>query len=252
MSCCWTGETGVPYFRGQAVKFNVMDRDSQGVRSLVVKRGDTTVEEIALDGRGVIERLFNECGDYAAHCVMSDGSESQACEFAVCDLDFSLPAEAPARDKPWDIKFTAHNVSVIAVRLMDPKPPYYRCIVWPTNEDRRSGKVTVPAGSIQRAGKLQGVGDRREQVRQADQAARGCDRRRRQPARQAGHRSSSGILKWHVTRQFRSRAAPGALPSRSELRDVRQLPLLRLFIGHAGQGRRTGAGSCEVYRPPPR
>ncbi len=145
----------VPYFKDQAVKFNVMDRDSQGVRSLVVKRGDTTVEEIALDGKGVIGRLFNECGDYTAHCVMSDGSESQACKFSVCDLDFSLPAEAPARDKAWDITFSACNLRVIAVRLMDPTPPYYRSLVWPTNEDRRSGKVTVPAGSIQRAGTLQ-------------------------------------------------------------------------------------------------
>ena len=144
----------VPYFRDQAVKFNVMDRDSQGVKSLVVKR-DALVEEIALDGRGVIERLFADCGDYTAECVMSDGSLSQACEFSVCDLDFSLPAEAVALAEAWDIQFTAHNLSVIAVRLMNPKPPYYRYIVWPTDEDRRSGKVTVPGDLIQEAGRFQ-------------------------------------------------------------------------------------------------
>ena len=144
----------VPYYRDQAIKFNVMDRDSQGVQSLVVKRGDTVVEQINLQGRAVIERLFSDCGDYTARCVMSDGSVSQACEFSVCDLDFSLPAEAPTRDKPWDISFTAGNLSVIAVRLMSPKPPYVRHIVWPTDQDRRNEKVTVPAGLFREKGLL--------------------------------------------------------------------------------------------------
>ena len=142
----------VPYFKDQAVKFNVMDRDSQGVRTLVVKRGDTVVEQIALRGRGVIERLFSVCGDYTAQCVMSDGSRSQACEFSVCDLDFRLPAETPTRDKPWEIRFTARNLSVITVQIMNPKPPYGRYNVWLTEQDRRSGKVTVPAGLIRDPG----------------------------------------------------------------------------------------------------
>jgi hypothetical protein len=142
----------VPYYRDQAVKFNVMDKDSQGVRSLVVKRGDTVVERINVQGKGVIERLLSDCGDYTAHCVMGDGSLSQACEFSVCDLDFSLPAETPRRNKPWDIKFTACNLRVVAVRIMNPKPPYKRCIVWLTDQDRRSKKVTVPAGLVQDEG----------------------------------------------------------------------------------------------------
>jgi len=142
----------VPYYKDQAVKFNVMDKDSQGVRSLVVKRGGTVVEQINVQGKGVIERLFADCGDYTARCVMSDGSLSQACEFCVCDLDFSLPAETPRRDKPWDIKFTACNLSVIAVRLMNPKPPYKRCIVWLTDQDRSSNKVTIAADLIEDEG----------------------------------------------------------------------------------------------------
>jgi hypothetical protein len=145
----------VPYYKDQAVKFHVMDRDSQGVQSLVVKRGDTIVEQIKVHSKGVIERLFSECGDYTAHCVMSDDSLSQACEFSVCDLDFNLPAEAPTRDKPWDIKFTAGNLNVIAVWLMNPKPPYKRYIVWPTEQDRRNEKVTVPAGLVQDKGLVQ-------------------------------------------------------------------------------------------------
>jgi hypothetical protein len=145
----------VSYYSDQAVKFNVMDRDSQGVQSLVVKRGETNVEQIKVPGTGVIERLFPDCGDYTAHCVMSNGSVSQACEFSVCDLDFSLPAEAPTRDKPWDIKFTAGNLNVIAVWLMNPKPPYKRYIVWLTDQDRRNEKVTVPAGLVQDEGLVQ-------------------------------------------------------------------------------------------------
>ncbi len=142
----------VPYFKDQAVKFHVMDRDSQGVQALVVRRGDTVVEEIALRGRGVIERLFSDCGDYTAQCVMNDGSRSQACEFSVCDLDLRLPAETPTRDKPWEIDFSASNVSVITVQLMNSKPPYGRYNAWLTEEDRRSRKVTVPAGLIQDPG----------------------------------------------------------------------------------------------------
>ena len=144
----------VPYYKDQAVKFNVMDRDSKGVQSLVIKRGDAVVEQIALSGRGVVERLFSECGDYTAHCVMSDGSLSQACEFAVCELDFRLPAEPQSRDKPWEIEFTAGNLSVIAMRLMNSKPPYDRSSVWLTDQDRRNGKVTVPAGQIQDTGRV--------------------------------------------------------------------------------------------------
>jgi hypothetical protein len=132
----------VPYFKSQAVKFNVMDRDSQGVQTLVVKRGDAVVEQIALRGRGVIERSFSDCGDYTAHCVMSDGSLSQACEFSVCELDFSLPVEPPTRDKSWEIKFNACNLNVITVYLMSPKPPYGRYHVWLTDQD--SGKDRVP------------------------------------------------------------------------------------------------------------
>lgn len=145
----------VPYFRDQAVKFNVMDRDSQGVESLVIKRGKTIVEETTLDGKGVVERLFPEYGDYTARCVMSDGSVSQACEFSVCDLDFELPTDTVMLARPWNITFTAHNLNVIAVRLMNPQPPYYRYLLWPDDEDRRSGKVTVPADLIREAGLFQ-------------------------------------------------------------------------------------------------
>jgi hypothetical protein len=143
----------VPYFRDQPVKFNVMDRDSQGVETLVVKRGDAIVEDIALRATGVIERQFNDCENYSAYCVMRDGSLSRACEFSVCDLNFLMPTESPTLNKPWEIKFTACNLAVIAVRLIHPKPPHWTShIVWLTDQDRRSGRVTVPADLIREAG----------------------------------------------------------------------------------------------------
>ena len=145
----------VPYYRDQAVKFNVMDKDSKGVQTLVVKRGDTAVEQVALRGRGVVDRLFSDCGDYTAHCVMKDGSLSQPCEFSICDLDFHLPADTQTRKMPWEITFTARNLSVIAVHVMNPKPPYDHCSVWLTEQDRGNGKVTLPAGLIRDTGVVQ-------------------------------------------------------------------------------------------------
>jgi len=145
----------VPYYRDQPVKFNVMDKDSKGVQSLVIKRGNTVVEQIAVQGRGVIERSLPVCGDYTAYCVMSDGSLSRACEFSVCDLAFSLPVESPTRGKPWEIAFTASNLSVIVVHLMNSNSPYECHSIWLTEQDRRRGKVTVPAGLIRDAGRIQ-------------------------------------------------------------------------------------------------
>ena len=164
----------VPYFKDQPVKFNVMDRDSQGVKSLIVKLGDKVVEEIAVHGRGVIERLFSDCGDYTAQCVMGDGSLSQACEFSVCDLDFSLPAEAPARSRPWEIKFTAGNLSVITVQVMNPKPPYDRYLLWLTDQDRRNGESDRSRRPYSGTGPRAGVVDWREQIRQVDPGAEDC------------------------------------------------------------------------------
>lgn len=145
----------VPYYRDQPVRFNVMDKDSKGVKSLVIKRDGVVVEQIAVQDRGVIERSLPVCGDYTAHCVMSDGSLSRACEFSTCDLGVSLPTVAPTRDKPWEITFTASNLSVIVVHLINPKPPHERHSIWLTEQDRRCGKAAVPAGLLRQAGLVQ-------------------------------------------------------------------------------------------------
>lgn len=145
----------VPYEKGRAVKFNVMDRDALGVKTLVIRRGDEVIEEIALNGPGVLERTFSTCGDYTAHVVLEDGSLSQACEFAVCDLDLSLPAESPRIDQQWEVEFTSDNIDVIAVYLYNESDTYGRHPLFLTDEQRRDGLLTVPADLLKKAGTVQ-------------------------------------------------------------------------------------------------
>ena len=99
----------VPYHKDETVKINVMDRDARGVEALIVRRGDTVVEKIDQPGRGVVERSFPTCGDYTAHCLMADGSTSQACEFAVCSLDLSISVDEVVLGEPWGIAWTVNS-----------------------------------------------------------------------------------------------------------------------------------------------
>ncbi len=145
----------VPYHKGQAVKFNVMDRDAQGVKKLVIKRGDTVVEEIHRPGRAVIQRSFAICGDYTAHCVMSDDSLSQACEFSVCDLDFKLPDDEVIRGESWELEFSSDNMNIIIVYFRSDTNSYGQHMVFPSDEDRRNGRVTIPAEMIADKGKAE-------------------------------------------------------------------------------------------------
>lgn len=145
----------VPYHKGQPVKFNVMDRDNQGVRTLVIRRGDELVEEIKVAGKGVVERTFSTCGDYTAHCVMKDGSLSQVCEFAVCELDFTLPTAKVPRGSPWEFEFTSDNMNAIIVYFKSLSSGYDEHNVFITDEDRRNGRVSIPANVIQKADKMQ-------------------------------------------------------------------------------------------------
>ena len=145
----------VPYFKGQPVKINIMDRDGEGVRALVIKRGDKLVEEIKAPGKGVVERSFEVCGDYTAYCRMNDGSLSQACEFAVCELDASLPSMSISRGAPWDIKLTTDNMNAIIVYFKNSADGFDEHNVFITEEDRRNGKVTIPASVTQNADRME-------------------------------------------------------------------------------------------------
>ena len=145
----------VPYFKGQPVKFNVMDRDARGVRTLVIKRGKQVVEEIPLSGRGVVERKFSECGDYTAHCVLEDSSLSAACEFAVCHLDFTAPDEKVPLAESWELQLTSDNMKPIIAHLNSGHNSYGHHNVFITDEDRRNGRVVIPAGLIRDKGQIQ-------------------------------------------------------------------------------------------------
>jgi hypothetical protein len=138
----------VPYFKGQPVKFNVMDRDAKGVQALVVKRGETVVEKIPQSSRGVVERVFSECDDYTAHCVMKDGSLSAACEFAVCDLDFTAPKDPVPLGESWELQLSSDNMKPIIAHLNNGHNGYAHRNVFITDEDRRKGRVVIPADLI--------------------------------------------------------------------------------------------------------
>ena len=145
----------VPYFTGQPVKFNVMDRDARGVKALVVKRGNKVVETIPLSGRGVVERTFSECGDYTAHCVMNDDSVSTACEFAVCDLDFTVPDKPVTLGESWELQLTSENMKPIIAHLNSGHNSYGHRNVFITDQDRQGGKVVIPAGLFREQGEVQ-------------------------------------------------------------------------------------------------
>lgn len=145
----------VSYFKGQPVKFNVLDRDAKGVKSLVIKRGDTVVEAIPLAGRGVVERAFAKCDDYTAHCIMKDGSLSAACEFAVCDLDFSAPVKPVPLGKAWELQLSSDNMKPIIAHLNNGHNGYAHRNVFITDEDRRKGVLVIPADLVTEKARIQ-------------------------------------------------------------------------------------------------
>lgn len=145
----------VPYQRGQRVKFHVMDRDAKGVKTLVIQRGGKVIEEIALDGTGVWERTFQTCGNYTAHVMHKDGSTSQACEFAVCDLDLRLPTSNVSIGQDWEVNVNSDNMKPMAVYLWNEADSFGRHSLFLSEQQRRDGAITIPANLIKKAGTLQ-------------------------------------------------------------------------------------------------
>lgn len=145
----------VPYQKGKAVKFHVMDRDKLGVKTLIIRRGGKVAEEIALDGPGVHERSFDTCGDYTAQVIHKDGSPSQACEFAVCDLDLNLPKGSVSMNGGWQVRFSAESMKPIVIYLWNEADSYGRHPLFLTEEQQHAGSLTIPAGLLKKPGKLQ-------------------------------------------------------------------------------------------------
>lgn len=145
----------VPYQKGTPVKFHVMDRDQRGLKTLVIRRGGAVLEETPLEGPGLHERRFDTCGDYTAQVIHSDGSQSQACEFAVCDLHLDLPGDSISLGKEWTVRFGSDNMDVIAVYLWNSGDSYGRHPLFVSEEQRRRGSMTLPAGLLKKPGTLQ-------------------------------------------------------------------------------------------------
>jgi hypothetical protein len=145
----------VPYQEGQPVKFNVMDRDARGVKSLVVQRSGATVDEIPVTQPGVHDRLFTDCGDYTAHVVHADGSASAACEFAVCDLDLRLPQSSVRLNEDWKVEFSSDNIQPIAIYLWSDADSYGRHPLFISADQRHQGSLTVPGKLLKKPGNLQ-------------------------------------------------------------------------------------------------
>lgn len=145
----------VPYQKGKAVKFNVMDRDQRGVKSLIIRRGNKVVEEIAITGRGVHERTFDTCGDYTAQVIHVDGKTSQTCEFAVCDLQLTLPKDQAPMKGNWQALFSTENIKPIIIYLWNDADSYCRHPLFLTEEQRRAGSLTIPTDLLKKPGKLQ-------------------------------------------------------------------------------------------------
>lgn len=145
----------VPYQKGSPVKFHVMDRDQRGVKALIIQRGGVTVEEVTLSAPGIIERHFETCGDYTAHVIHADGTKSQACEFAVCDLHLDLPGDSVSLGKEWTLRFDSENITPIAVYLWNSGDSYGRHPIFFTEAQRKSRSLAIPADLLKKPGTLQ-------------------------------------------------------------------------------------------------
>jgi hypothetical protein len=145
----------VPYQKGSPVKFHVMDRGHLGVKSLVIQRSGKVVEEIPLKGPGLHERTFTTCGDYTAHVIHPNGTQSQACEFAVCDLDLQLPAGPVSMAREWKVEFGYEHMDVIAVYLWNSGDSYGRHPLFLSEEQRKTRAIMIPAELLKKSGTLQ-------------------------------------------------------------------------------------------------
>ncbi|WP_235989885.1 C40 family peptidase [Bremerella alba] len=145
----------VAYQKDQSVRFNILDKDDQGVKSLVIEREGSVIEKVGVTDKGIVERTFEQCGNYTAHCVLGDNSLSQECEFSVCDLDFSLPTSGVPVSGAWDLDFHTSNMNAVIV--------YFRCgvkrerqhTILISEEDRTLGKVEIPDEVVRELGNVE-------------------------------------------------------------------------------------------------
>ncbi len=89
------------------------------------------------------------------HVVHSDGAHSQACEFAICDLQLDLPSASVSINEAWRVAFNTENIRPIAIYLWNDGDSYGRHPLFLTDEQRRESSLEIPAGLLKKTGKLQ-------------------------------------------------------------------------------------------------
>ncbi len=94
----------------------------------------------------MVERTFARPGDYTAHCIMKDGTDSQSCEFPVCVLEFRAVPENTVAGQLLEIEFRAENIRPIHLSVSSASPPNYAKPVVPhaiwLNDEHRSRGAT--------------------------------------------------------------------------------------------------------------
>jgi hypothetical protein len=76
------------------------------------------------------------------------GSLGHACEFAVGDLDLRLLGDSVSMGSDWKVSFGSENMGVIPVYLWNSADSYGRHPIFVTEEQRKAGSLTIPAGLL--------------------------------------------------------------------------------------------------------
>ena len=72
-----------------------------------------------------------------------------------CATLISVCPQRRPLDQDWDVHFTSDNIKIIALYLWSEADSYGRHPLFLSEEQRRNGTVTIPAGLLKKAGALQ-------------------------------------------------------------------------------------------------
>lgn len=128
------------YGKGDLVQFNILDKKAT---ALVVRKDGLLLEKFPISQSGVIPRAYHACGRYAAHCVMSDGSDSVPVEFIVAELVADIAEDTLTKNDQLTVKFTAENCKPLFVIIGNSLHSFAL-----TQAQISAGAVTLPAAQI--------------------------------------------------------------------------------------------------------
>jgi hypothetical protein len=76
--------------------------------------------------------------------IHPDGTLSQACEFAVCDLGLRPPDDQVRLGEPWQVEVETENIEPVAAYLYNEGYSYGRHPLFLSEQDRRRGRFAIP------------------------------------------------------------------------------------------------------------